>query len=71
VERSGATQANISQHLAIMRTKGIVNARRDGSYVYYSIVSPKIIQAFDLISEVMRDLLADRNRTAGRAKGRS
>jgi ArsR family transcriptional regulator len=68
--RTGASQANISQHLAILRAKGIVNTRRDGSYVYYSLANPKIIQAFDLISEVMRESLENRNRTVDVAVGR-
>ncbi|MCP3974631.1 MAG: helix-turn-helix transcriptional regulator [bacterium] len=50
-------QANVSQHLAILRDKGLVNARRDGQFVYYSLSSPKIIQAMDLLREVMADQL--------------
>ena len=65
VERTGIAQANVSQHLALMRSKGIVNARRDGAYVYYSISNPKILQAFDLITEVMRESMQERNQAAG------
>ncbi len=50
-------QANVSQHLAILRDKGLVNARRDGQFVYYSLSSPKITQAMDLLREVMADQL--------------
>lgn len=46
-------QANVSQHLAILREKGLVVARRDGQRVYYSLSSKKIIQAMDLLREVM------------------
>ena len=55
VEATGFPQATISQHLAILRNKGIVRARRQGSYAYYSITNLKIIQAFDLITEVMEE----------------
>lgn len=67
VERTGIAQANLSQHLAILRNKGIVNARRDGIRVYYSITNPKIVQAFDLISEVLEEALADQNKTVRNA----
>ena len=59
------SQANTSQHLSLLRAKGVVNARRDGAHVYYAIANPKIIQAFDLITEVMQETLAAQNRNAG------
>lgn len=58
--RTGIAQANLSQHLAVMRTKGVVAATREGAHVRYSITNPKILQAFDLISEVMAEALGDR-----------
>lgn len=60
VERTGIAQANLSQHLSIMRARGVLNARRSGAQVDYSISNPKLIQAFDLITEVMRELAAER-----------
>ncbi len=42
-------QANVSQHLAILRERGIVTARREGTSVYYSLANPKIGQACDLV----------------------
>ena len=44
-------QANVSQHLAILRDKGLVESRRDGQRVYYSLTSPKITEAMDLLRE--------------------
>jgi ArsR family transcriptional regulator len=64
-ECTGASQSNISQHLSVMRMKGIVNARREGSHVFYSISNPKILQAFDLISEVLTDKLENTTAMAG------
>ncbi len=57
-EETGIAQATVSQHLALLRSKGLVNTRRDGTHVHYSVANPKIIQAFDLITEVMRETLA-------------
>ena len=57
---TGMTQSNLSQHLSILRTKGVLRARREGAFTYYSIAHPKIVAAFDLITEVMKDMLAER-----------
>lgn len=71
VKKTGISQANLSQHLAIMRTKGIVSTDRKGIHVSYSISNSKIIQAFDLISEVLRDSLSAQNRTVRSAINRN
>ena len=51
-------QANISQHLSILREKGIVKTRRDGVTVYYSLTNLKILKAFDIIREMLLEKLA-------------
>ena len=51
----GFAQANVSQHLAVLRDRGLVTARKEGQYVYYSVTSPKIIEALDLLREVMTE----------------
>lgn len=66
VERTGISQANVSRHLAMMRARGMVASRREGARVHYAITNAKIIQAFDLISEVMKETAEAQNRTAGR-----
>ncbi|MFV1961623.1 MAG: ArsR/SmtB family transcription factor [Acidimicrobiia bacterium] len=48
-------QSNVSQHLAILRDKGLVVSKRDGQFVYYSLASQKIVEAMDLLREVMAD----------------
>ena len=48
-------QANVSQHLAVLRDKGLVNTRKDGQRVFYELSSPKIIAAVDLLREVMAE----------------
>lgn len=66
VERTGMSQSNLSQHLSRMRAHGVVRTRRDGTRVFYSISNPKLIQAFDLITEVMQESMGERSRTAER-----
>ncbi len=53
---TGIPQATLSQHLAVLRAHGVVVTRRSGPNVWYHIASTKIIQAFDLITEAMREI---------------
>lgn len=55
VEMLGLPQANLSQHLAIMRSKKIVNTRRDGNSIYYSLSDPKIAQAYQLLRDFLKE----------------
>lgn len=48
-------QANISQHLMILRDAKVVKTRRDGKQIYYSINNEKILLANDLLREVLID----------------
>ncbi len=55
-------QANLSQHLSILREKGIVKTRREGTTIYYSLANPKISKAFDIIREMLLERLAQTER---------
>ena len=57
-EELSLPQSNVSQHLGILRDKGLVRRERDGQFVYYSLTSPKIIEAMDLLREVMAEQFA-------------
>lgn len=57
IEKTKLSQANISQHLSIMRYKGIVTSTRKGKNIYYKLTNPKIIKAFDIIKEVLTEKL--------------
>lgn len=61
----GLSQSNASQHLAVLRERGIVSARRAGSNVFYSLRSQKIVQAVDLLREFLAEDLADRSALSG------
>jgi DNA-binding transcriptional ArsR family regulator len=52
----GASQPNISQHLAVMRTAGMVEAERDGREIRYRLVDPEVLVA----CAVMRGVLERR-----------
>src|SRR3989344_5562639 len=61
VEKSKLSQANISQHLSIMKSKGIVASERNGKNIFYKLTNFKIIKAFDIIREVLSERL-EKNR---------
>ncbi len=44
VDMVGTSQSNISQHLSILRDKGILAARKDANKVYYRVADQKILQ---------------------------
>lgn len=54
----GLRQANLSQHLMLLRERGIVTTRRQGLNIYYSLSSPKIVQACEIMREVLAEHLA-------------
>lgn len=48
----GTSQSNISQHLAILRDKGVLSTRKDANRVYYRISDPRTLQLIGLMREV-------------------
>jgi ArsR family transcriptional regulator, virulence genes transcriptional regulator len=63
VEKTNIAQASISQHLSSLKDKGVVILRRQGNNSFYSISNKKIIEAYDLMSEVLKDSLFIKNKT--------
>jgi len=61
INKSKLSQANISQHLSIMKSRGIVFSKRDGKMIYYKLSNQKILKAFDIIKEVLAERL-EKNR---------
>jgi ArsR family transcriptional regulator len=61
VEILGVPKANVSQHLSVMRHKGILQSRRDGVNIFYSITNPKVVEACTLMREVLTEQLKDKN----------
>jgi DNA-binding transcriptional ArsR family regulator len=50
----GCHVPNMSQHLAVLRSAGLVTTRRDGSTVYYRLAGPKVLEAYRLIQVLAR-----------------
>ena len=64
IEKTKLSQANISQHLGIMKNKGIVESNRKGKNIYYELTNPKIVRAFDMIREVLAEKLKRNDKIA-------
>ena len=50
----GCQVPNMSQHLAVLRSSGLVTARRDGTTVYYRLADPRVLEAYKLIQRIAR-----------------
>lgn len=60
----GLPQANLSQHLMVLRDAGVLSTEKNGKQVYYSLADKNFIKASDLLREVLvkryeNDKLAD------------
>ena len=48
----GCQVPNMSQHLGVLRSAGLVSTRREGTTVYYSLTDPRVIEAYQLIQDL-------------------
>jgi DNA-binding transcriptional ArsR family regulator len=62
IEKIGLSKANLSQHMSILKSKGVILTRREGVNIYYHISSAKIIQACDLMREVLLEQLQEKGK---------
>jgi ArsR family transcriptional regulator len=53
-DRLGIEQANLSQHLAILRSRLIVTNRKEGNHVFYSLRSEILIKVLDLMRQYVQ-----------------
>ena len=52
VDKVGTTQSNISQHLGILRDKGILACHKDANRVFYYIDNPQTLQLIHMLREI-------------------
>lgn len=55
VERVGTSQSNISQHLAILRDKGILGSRKDANRVFYRVGDGRTLKLVGMMRDVFCD----------------
>ncbi len=68
IEITGLSKANLSQQMNVLKSKGVVLTRREGINVYYRISDPKIIQACNLMREVLLEQLREKGKMASGVK---
>ncbi|HET6349224.1 MAG TPA: metalloregulator ArsR/SmtB family transcription factor [Candidatus Krumholzibacteria bacterium] len=51
----GLDQTTVSKHLAVLRSHGIVDDRREGSVVYYRLVTPCVTNFFSCVTQVLKE----------------
>ncbi len=61
-QRVGAEQSNISQHLTVLRSRGLVQTRRDGTSIWYSVSNPEIFELLDVAGKLLAQQAEDRAR---------
>lgn len=60
------TQTNASQHLAVLRERGVVSSQRSGTSVVYQLRGDKVVGALDLLREFMHDLFEEQHHLSRR-----
>ncbi|KUK30668.1 ArsR/SmtB family transcription factor [Methermicoccus shengliensis] len=55
----GLEQSNVSQHLAILKERGLIRGRREGQNVYYSVANPKVFLLLDVAEELLAENLEE------------
>lgn len=60
----GAASSNVSQHLAVLRDRGLVDSNRQGTTIEYSLRHRKVIEAIDLLRDIQREELRRASRSA-------
>jgi len=58
-ETLGLRQANVSQHLAVLRQRRVVVTRKNGTNIHYRVANPKTIQAIELMRQVLVEQLRE------------
>ena len=69
VETLNINQAVVSRQLAILRDRGIVAPRRDGTNIYYSLTDTRICDACDVVHEILLNQIEKNKEMAERLMG--
>lgn len=57
-------QATTSRHLKVLRDRSLVETDRQGVHIYYSLADERVIEALDLLREVLASVLEQRKTLA-------
>src|SRR4026209_1671005 len=51
----GCQVPHMSQHLAVLRSAGLVQSRREGSTIFYRLADVRVLEAYRLIQSLARE----------------
>jgi ArsR family transcriptional regulator len=63
-EKSGVALGTVSPHLLMMKHRRVLISRKQGNQVFYRLANPKMLQAFDLIREILYEQMQQHGRLA-------
>ena len=69
-QRLGMSMANVSQHLALMREKGALRARKQGQTVFYRVATPLLLDCLDLLRKALLDTRSREHESLSRGIGK-
>jgi ArsR family transcriptional regulator len=65
-ERVGAERSNVSRHLGLMQRAGVLDCRKDGLRVLYSLKTPCVLNFFACVADVLREKLEQQSEALAR-----
>ncbi len=54
VKATGSTQANVSKHLALLATGGLLKRKKEGQCVYYGMKDKLVMQLCEMVRSQMK-----------------
>lgn len=64
----GLGMGNLSQHLAMMRERRILESRKEANQVFYRVANAKLLKAFDLLREILLEQIEEQSRLLSRGR---
>lgn len=55
VEKTGLSKANLSQHVAILKARGLVHCEKRGTYCYYRLTGPEVLKVCESVRQLILD----------------
>ncbi len=71
LSRIGGSQANVSKHLAVLRSAGLVASRREGPSVFYRISDPAVFTICEVVCDALHQQASDEIETIEQGRERS
>ena len=66
MQKTGLSKVTMTQHMNVLKSKGVIMVRREGVQLFYRIANPKIIQACSLMREVLVEQLREKEKVVSR-----